>query len=93
MGKKGLSGFVPCSLGVLVDTDQSVLAAGGFLIQLLPGAPEDVISRIEAGISEVGTVTQMLDGGLDAWNMALLLCRAGYRTRWRNQFAVRMENR
>jgi molecular chaperone Hsp33 len=58
-----------CALGVLVDTDQSVLAAGGYLIQLLPGAPEEVISRIEAGIAEVGAVTQMLDGGLDAWNM------------------------
>ena len=56
-----------CALGVLVDTDQSVLAAGGYLIQLLPGAPEEVISRIEAGIAEVGAVTQMLDGG-GSWN-------------------------
>jgi molecular chaperone Hsp33 len=58
-----------CALGVLVDTDQSVQAAGGYLIQLLPGAPDDVIDRVEAGIHEAGTVTQMLNGGLDAWSM------------------------
>lgn len=54
-----------CALGVLVDTDQSVTAAGGYLIQLLPGAPEEVIDRIEAGIRQVGPVSGALAGGLD----------------------------
>ena len=58
-----------CALGVLVDTDQSVRAAGGYLIQLLPGAPEDIIDRIEAGIKRAGSVTGMLDGGADAAGM------------------------
>ena len=58
-----------CALGVLVDTDQSVRAAGGFMIQLMPGATDEIISRVETGLSEAGTVTQMLDGGLDAWSM------------------------
>ena len=55
-----------CALGVLVDVDQSVKAAGGYLIQLLPGAPDPVIDRIEAGIRAAGAVTQQLSGGMGA---------------------------
>ena len=55
-----------CALGVLVDVDQSVRAAGGYLIQLLPGAPEDTIDKIEAGIEKAGAVTSLLDTGLSA---------------------------
>ena len=55
-----------CALGVLVDTDQSVRAAGGYLIQLLPGAPDDIIDKIEAGIRKAGAVTSVLDRGLTA---------------------------
>ena len=50
-----------CALGVLVDRDQSVKAAGGYLIQLLPGAGEDVISRVEGGVMAAGPVTALLD--------------------------------
>ena len=49
-----------CGLGVLVDRDQSVLAAGGYLIQLLPGAPEDVITRVEGSVLAAGPVTGLL---------------------------------
>ena len=55
-----------CALGVLINTDQSVLCAGGYLIQLLPGAGEEVISSIEAGVARVGSVTEALHSGLDA---------------------------
>ncbi len=55
-----------CALGVLVDVDQSVLCAGGYLIQLLPGADDAAISAIERGIARVGPVTEALRGGLDA---------------------------
>ena len=53
-----------CALGVLVDRDLSVKVAGGYLIQLLPGAPDDVIDRVEAGIRRAGAVTKMLDAGM-----------------------------
>lgn len=49
-----------CALGVLVERDQSVLVAGGTLIQLLPGAPEDVIARVERGVYGLGPVTAFL---------------------------------
>ena len=49
-----------CALGVLVDRDQSVRCAGGYLIQLLPGAGEDVISKVEAGVYAAGAVTKLL---------------------------------
>lgn len=49
-----------CGLGVLVDRDRSVLRAGGYLIQLLPGAPEDIIDRLEKGIMAAGPVTSLL---------------------------------
>ena len=54
-----------CALGVLVGTDQSVTSAGGYLIQLLPGADEDIITKIEAGVQRVGSVSHALEGGLD----------------------------
>ena len=49
-----------CALGVLVDRDQSVKCAGGYIIQLLPGAGEDVISKVEAGVYAAGAVTKLL---------------------------------
>ena len=54
-----------CALGVLVGLDQSVTAAGGYLIQLLPGASEDMIEKIEAGVRAIGPVSAALAGGLD----------------------------
>ena len=53
-----------CALGVLVDTDCSVKVAGGYLIQLLPGAPDETIDAVEAGIKRAGAVTKMLDAGM-----------------------------
>ena len=53
-----------CALGVLVDTDQSVKVAGGYLIQLLPGAPDETIDAVERGIQKAGAVTAMLEAGM-----------------------------
>lgn len=54
-----------CGLGVLVDRDQSVRAAGGYIIQLLPGAGEDVIAKVEGGVLAAGAVTGLLDRDSD----------------------------
>ncbi|MBE6924617.1 MAG: Hsp33 family molecular chaperone HslO [Ruminococcaceae bacterium] len=53
-----------CALGVLVDRDWSVKVAGGYLIQLLPGAPDEVVDALEKGIQRAGAVTTMLENGL-----------------------------
>jgi len=53
-----------CALGVLVDRDQGVKVAGGYLLQLLPGAPDEVVDTLEKGIQNAGAVTAMLDQGM-----------------------------
>jgi len=50
-----------CGLGVLVDTDLSIKAAGGFIVQLLPGAPEEIIARLENNIFYMDQLTTILD--------------------------------
>lgn len=58
-----------CALGVLVDRDCTVRAAGGYILQLLPGAPDEVIDRLEKTIAEAGPVSAMLDRGLTLGQM------------------------
>ena len=53
-----------CALGVLVDRDCSVKVAGGYLVQLLPGAPDETIDALERGIQRAGAVTKMLEAGM-----------------------------
>lgn len=53
-----------CALGVLIDRDRTVKVAGGYLIQLLPGAPEEIVDKLEQGIQRAGAVTPMLDQGM-----------------------------
>ncbi|MBQ9412638.1 MAG: Hsp33 family molecular chaperone HslO [Oscillospiraceae bacterium] len=54
-----------CALGVLVDRDRSVLSAGGYLIQLMPGAGEDTIAKVEGGIMAAGPVSALLQQDAD----------------------------
>ena len=51
------------ALGVLVDVDYSIKAAGGFILQVLPGAYDEDIDNVEKAISEISSVTNMLDNG------------------------------
>jgi len=50
-----------CGLGVLVDTDRSIKAAGGFIVQLLPFAPEELIEKLEDNIFFMDQLTTILD--------------------------------
>lgn len=53
-----------CGLGVLVNPDLTVKAAGGYIIQMLPGATEEEISQVEANLSQMPPVSQMIERGL-----------------------------
>ncbi|AZV61846.1 Hsp33 family molecular chaperone HslO [Peribacillus frigoritolerans] len=57
---------VPSSVGVgvLVNPDNSILAAGGFIIQLMPGTSEDTISKIEKRLSTITPVSKMIQSGM-----------------------------
>lgn len=53
-----------CALGVLVNPDLTVKQAGGFIIQLLPGADNSTIDKLEASIQKMEAVTKLMDQGL-----------------------------
>ncbi len=59
-----------CALGVLVNPDLTINCSGGFIIQLLPGCPEETISAIEKSVSEIPSVTEMLKEGMSADDIA-----------------------
>lgn len=62
-----------CALGVLVDTDLSIKAAGGFIVQLMPGAPEEMIGKLEDNIFMMDQLTTVLseDGEKELFNQVL----------------------
>lgn len=51
------------ALGVLMNKDNTVKQAGGFMIQLLPGAAEEMIDRLETKLGEITSITTLLDEG------------------------------
>ncbi len=58
-----------CALGVLVNPDLTVRCAGGFIVQLLPGATEEEIDHLEKNIKAMPSVTAMLEQGMTVRNM------------------------
>lgn len=66
---------VPSSvgLGVLMERDNTVKQAGGFIIQLMPFAEDSVIDRLEQNLSKVDSVTKLLDSGKTPEEMLELL--------------------
>ena len=61
-------------LGVLVDKDTSVKGAGGYLIQLLPDAPEEIIAHLEKRVMELGAVSSFIDKGKESMDIVEYLC-------------------
>lgn len=68
-----LSEQVPsvCALGVLVNPDLTCAQAGGFLIQVLPFAPDEAIDVIEKNINGMQSVTKLLSSGMSAEEISL----------------------
>lgn len=62
-----------CALGVLVDTDLTIKAAGGFIVQLMPGADEDLINLLEENIFMMDQLTTVLaeDGAEELFSQVL----------------------
>lgn len=56
---------IPSAVGVsvLVDTDDSIKTAGGFMIQIMPGASDEIIDQIEARLKETARISTLLDDG------------------------------
>lgn len=61
-----------CALGVLVDVDRHIRRAGGYLLQLLPGASEAEIDRLEKNVAAMKSVTALLEEGKSAQDIAML---------------------
>ena len=53
-----------CALGVRVNRDLSVKSAGGFLLQLLPGADPDMVTKLEENLKNIGSVSQKIAEGM-----------------------------
>lgn len=68
-----------CALGVLVGPELQVQAAGGYLIQMLPGAGDGEITRIEQSLADIQPVTAMLSSGMAPEEIAVRLLR-GFET-------------
>ena len=61
------------ALGVLMNKENTVRRAGGFMIQLMPGADEDVLSRLEERLASMKSVTACLDEGMGPEDIMMLL--------------------
>ena len=81
-----------CALGVLVNPDLTVRAAGGFLIQLLPAADPSTIDRLEANIRDIPPITSMLTDGLTP-EQIVRRALAGFETEvlWEQDVAYRCD--
>lgn len=68
---------VPSSvaLGVLMNKDNTVEQAGGFIIQLMPDATEEVITKLEESIKQIKSVTELLENGMTPEDILRLILK------------------
>ena len=85
-----------CGLGVLVGTDLSIVCAGGFVVQLMPGAPDSLIDVIETNIRKMGQITDILQYGgaqdlirlvLDGLSPEILMVSSKYLSLLRSKYS------
>ena len=62
------------ALGVLVDTDNSAIAAGGFIVQMMPGSTDEMAEKLEKTLNSLPSVTSMIHGGMSAEAMLFKVC-------------------
>lgn len=62
-----------CALGVLLNRDQTVDVSGGYLLQLLPGAPDSLIDQLESAVMAAGNVSNLLKAGATAEDIIRLV--------------------
>ncbi|MBF0846197.1 Hsp33 family molecular chaperone HslO, partial [Streptococcus danieliae] len=67
------------SLGVLVETDNSVIAAGGFIVQVLPFASEETITKLENVIANIKPVSTLIHEGKTLEDIAKILFGEDFR--------------
>lgn len=63
------------ALGVLVDTDLSIISSGGYIIQLMPGASEEIISKIENTVKNADSISKMLSDGKKPEDIAKIILK------------------
>jgi len=61
-------------LGVLMNKDNTVKQAGGFILQLMPDVSEETIEKIEQNLSNISSVTTLLDEGKGPKEILEILC-------------------
>lgn len=67
------------SLGVLVDVDNSILAAGGFIVQVLPSASEETISKLENVLKDIKPISTLINEGKSLEDIARILFADDFR--------------
>ena len=62
------------ALGVLVDRDYSIRQSGGFILQLMPGAPDELVDFLENKLANISPVTELLESGMTNEDILKELC-------------------